>query len=401
MSRNALHIHHSTGLDTAGEIPPRPPASVLTAQPVGVWRTYQTYEDYSACLERSVAHGVRGADPGCTRSPLLSVCMIVRDEERNLPSCLEAVRGLADEIVVVDTGSGDRTREIARSFGARVYESPWRADFAAPRNVAARHARGQWILAVDADEVAQPYSRSELQGLLADESVGAYYVLMRRRAGLTPNWHMRLYRNHPELRHTRSIHEGIVPEQVRAVTGKGLGRCRLLFHHSGYEGDLTHKHERNLPILKRLLASNPDHPDKAFIWGHLADIRIESGDDESGERAWMKGIHTLRKPSHLHPAHCSVYLSLMSHLAARGRSIGPILREADRLFPGNHQLKWIRGCRLVELGRFREAIKCFSELIDPGTGRNLDHWVGYDTRLFDELPAAMQDYCEFRLKVAD
>lgn len=172
--------------------------------------------------------------------PLLTVCMIARNEEGNLPSCLEAIRGLADEIVLVDTGSSDGTREIARSFGARVYESGWHADFAAPRNVAARHARGQWILAIDADEVVQPYSRSRLRQLLSDESVGAYYVLMRRRAGLTPNWHMRLYRNHPQLRHTCLIHEGITPGQVRAQTGKSLGRCRLLLHHSGYEGDLTH-----------------------------------------------------------------------------------------------------------------------------------------------------------------
>ena len=82
----------------------------------------------------------------------LALCMIVKDEEAHLGCCLESVKGLVDEIVVVDTGSTDRTVEIARQYGARVFSYGWHDDFAAARNVSLSHAGADWILVLDADE---------------------------------------------------------------------------------------------------------------------------------------------------------------------------------------------------------------------------------------------------------
>ena len=82
--------------------------------------------------------------------------MIVRDEENNLSHCLESVRGTFDEIVVVDTGSTDRTVEIARSFGAKVFEFEWVDSFAAARNEALSHATGDYAFWLDADDVVEP-----------------------------------------------------------------------------------------------------------------------------------------------------------------------------------------------------------------------------------------------------
>lgn len=87
------------------------------------------------------------------RGLTLSLCMIVKDEERMLPRCLEAARPAVDEIIVVDTGSSDATIEIARSFGARVIERPWTGSFSEPRNVSFDAATSDWILYLDADEV--------------------------------------------------------------------------------------------------------------------------------------------------------------------------------------------------------------------------------------------------------
>src|SRR5262249_45124790 len=75
----------------------------------------------------------------------LSLCMIGKDEEEMLPGCLAAARHAVDEIVVVDTGSSDRTVEIAESFGARVVHFPWNGSFADARNVSIEHASGDWI----------------------------------------------------------------------------------------------------------------------------------------------------------------------------------------------------------------------------------------------------------------
>src|SRR5262249_55825806 len=83
--------------------------------------------------------------------PRVSLCMIVKDEEANLPACLGSVADLVDEVVVVDTGSADRTREVAARYGAKVYDFAWVDSFAAARNESLRHATGDWVLWLDAD----------------------------------------------------------------------------------------------------------------------------------------------------------------------------------------------------------------------------------------------------------
>ena len=91
--------------------------------------------------------------------------MIVRDEEKNLSQCLESVRGVFDEIVVLDTGSKDRTVEIARSFGARVFDFVWVDDFGAARNAALARARGDYAFWLDADDLIEPPERAKLESV--------------------------------------------------------------------------------------------------------------------------------------------------------------------------------------------------------------------------------------------
>ncbi len=86
----------------------------------------------------------------------ISVCLIVKNEEQNLPRCLMGLRSLAREMIVVDTGSTDRSREVATAFGAKVFEQPWTGDFSAARNHSLRQATADWILVMDADETIAP-----------------------------------------------------------------------------------------------------------------------------------------------------------------------------------------------------------------------------------------------------
>jgi len=84
--------------------------------------------------------------------PSISACMIVRNEEKLLPGCLESIRDWVDEIIVVDTGSSDATLDIARQYGARVFQQPWEGDFSKHRNYSVEQASGDWLLIIDADE---------------------------------------------------------------------------------------------------------------------------------------------------------------------------------------------------------------------------------------------------------
>ncbi len=96
---------------------------------------------------------------------LFSLALIVRDEGASLSASLQSIAPIASEIIVVDTGSTDRTKEVATSYGAKVFDFPWIDDFAAARNECLRHATGDYIFWMDADEVIDPVNREKLRAL--------------------------------------------------------------------------------------------------------------------------------------------------------------------------------------------------------------------------------------------
>jgi tetratricopeptide (TPR) repeat protein len=204
----------------------------------------------------------------------VSLCLIGKNEENNLPACLESARGLCDEIIVVDTGSADRTKEIASGFGARVFDFPWCDDFSAARNESLRHATGDWIFWLDADDRLDEDNRQKLRSLfdsLKDENA-AYLMKCHCVADLATGSgsvvdHARLFRNHPEIRWQYRVHEQIVPAVQRR--GGELRRSDVVIRHTGYV-DPEHrqgKNERYLRLLERENAERPDDPVTLFNLG--------------------------------------------------------------------------------------------------------------------------------------
>jgi glycosyltransferase involved in cell wall biosynthesis len=139
--------------------------------------------------------------------------MIVKDEEEMLPGCLASAQDAVDEIVVVDTGSTDRTVEIAESFGAKVVHFPWNGSFADARNVSIDHATGDWIVYLDADEHLTPESPAALRALLGRTWREAFYFVETNFTGgegsgeAVKHLALRLWRNRPEYRFEGRIHE--------------------------------------------------------------------------------------------------------------------------------------------------------------------------------------------------
>ncbi len=146
--------------------------------------------------------------------PFISVTIITLNEERNLPRCLEALRWV-DEIIVVDTNSTDSTVNIAKSFGATVLTEPWHG-YGAQKNIAMAHAKGPWVLNIDADEVITPALKEEILREVSSAKPAQGYAIARktyylgrwiRYGGWYPNYVTRLCRKDTGRWTEPAVHE--------------------------------------------------------------------------------------------------------------------------------------------------------------------------------------------------
>jgi tetratricopeptide (TPR) repeat protein len=286
----------------------------------------------------------------------LSACMIAKDEEDNLPRALESLRGLADEIVLVDTGSTDRTREIALSFGANVIEHPWREDFAAAKNVALENARGRWILVLDADECVEPDSKEKVRAALSGKA-DAYYVRieseMRSGAGRTfVNLHQRLFRNNLGIRYEGAIHEQVQTSLDRI--GARVENSDIVLRHWGYaltREDTEAKLKRNLDMLLKVVDADPDD---AVSFFHLAETHSLAGDHSAAIDCYEKALRIKRLPAAMVPV-------AMQNLASSKIKTGRyeealrLLRHAQELAPELISIHLLAGSALFGMKKFERA----------------------------------------------
>lgn len=299
-------------------------------------------------------------------------------------------------IIILVQSEQFRTRDIATQCGARLDAFEWIDDFAAARNHALNLARGEWILYIDADERMRAASSSQLRSQLSNPSYVGHYVLLHPRRGYMPYWEMRLFRNHPHIRFRGVIHETIWPalDAYRATHGGRIGRSSLVLDHEGYEGDQEHKHQQNLPLLRKALQEDPS---RVFSWCHLARIYGALGQDDLARQAWHTGLDVVRQKGRLGPEDCLPYIGLVQWEAARGRDVEALLTEAMRRFPHNHSLQWLCGKALLDKGRITEAIPYFERLLACGETGDIDRSMAYDVRLFNVFAYESLATCYFRL----
>ncbi len=292
-------------------------------------------------LDSAPANGAglraRGSSNRCG-SPRVSLTMIVKDEEKNLPSCLHSVAGLFDEVVVLDTGSKDRTAEIAQGFGARVFDFVWVDDFAAARNAALARATGDFAFWLDADDVVDPPERERLDRLIGGLGVSepAAYVVKcscdpapNGEGGQTVVDHVRLFPLREDVRWSYRVHEQILPALRRANVA--VKWTDVTVRHTGYTDRAlrARKLERDANILRQELAERPDDP---FVLFNLGASAIE-------RRDWRQALDYLR------------------HSLARSAPSDSITRKLYALIARAHQM----------LGEPQQAIaECAAGLaIDP------------------------------------
>ncbi len=193
--------------------------------------------------------------------PVLSLCMIVKNEIQNLPRCLASVKPYVDEMVVVDTGSQDGTPEIALKSGAKVKNFEWCDDFAAARNYAISQASGDWILMLDADEELVVESEDFWQQLTSRPEILAYsptYIEVNDQVDITPSYRFSLFRNISELRYVGRYHEMLMYQNQNFPSTQLSHIESLTILHYGFSKSqvLQKNLSRNIPILERIRQSS-------------------------------------------------------------------------------------------------------------------------------------------------
>jgi hypothetical protein len=298
----------------------------------------------------------------------LSVFLVVRDEERFVGECLRRVRPFADEMIVVDTGSRDRTREICRALGAVVYETAWEDDFAKARNFALDHCREDWVLYLDADEWVVSETASCLRHLSPQHD--AYFVSivnmadLEGRRGIDAFESIRIFRRRPEHRFEGAVHEQILPALER--TGARIGRLDLVVHHFGYVPEVIEakgKAGRNLAIFQQRADDTPSGR------LHLARELMLAGD-------WTEAVGRLqalladsavepRSPvslyAHLSLCECHVQLGQFAEL-------GRVAADGEALFPTQAEFTFYRAAAHAHLGRRKEAVQALLWVLSEPDG---------------------------------
>lgn len=315
--------------------------------------------------------------------------MIARNEEAFIEGCLESVRGICHEAIVVDTGSNDRTIELARAAGAQVLETPWTDDFATARNVGVERATGSHVLVLDADERLGPGMGPGLMDAAANPELllGCLPLYNASSMDATPDEVLdgtkllngpvfvpRLFRNLPEMRFERRVHETLT-RGFNELQAKGVGQSIAVGAALVHYGDVpTHrvdhaKDERNERLLRMSLE---DDPGDGEIAGYLVVQLIKRGlVDEArrvGEASFAPFVarNESRPPGHLPENMVRIGYALGLAQAETGAPDTGLatVQDAQRFTPDGHpNLDYVEGLCAFGAGDLDHAETCFREAL--------------------------------------
>jgi glycosyltransferase involved in cell wall biosynthesis len=315
---------------------------------------------------------------------LLSLCMIVKDEEKVLDRCLTSVQGLVDEIIIVDTGSTDRTKEIAAKYTDQIYDFKWTNNFAEARNESLLHATGRWILVLDADEYVQSADhdrlRQHLEGTIADKPIGYTLRILnfggdgRDATDVMESSGARLFANGQFIRYVEPIHE-----QLHSSKGSiSFETYPFIIFHTGYTTQVVlekEKSKRNLSILEKLNKGvKRNDPYFCFILGnqYMSEQRDEEALEvyrrslrySSSSNTWYS--YLLENLIKLEIKHCQ-----FSHAY-------DLVQEAINLWPEKTDFLCMKGMLFESMGLWNGAEDIFMQCIrlaETEEANGNPHWI--------------------------
>lgn len=227
---------------------------------------------------------------------MLSFCMIVKNEAAHLADCLASVSALADELIVLDTGSTDETVAIAQRFGARVESFAWTHSFAEARNAALQYVTGDWVLVLDADERLVPQIQPQIQQAIQNQRA-LVVNLVRQEIGAAQSPYSlvsRLFRRHPAIRWSRPYH-AMIDDSVTALLQQApdwqiLNLSETAILHYGYSADAIAGRDKLTQAKTAMEGFLAAHPNDAYLCSKLGALYIQTQEFEQSVKLLENGL---------------------------------------------------------------------------------------------------------------
>jgi glycosyltransferase involved in cell wall biosynthesis len=301
----------------------------------------------------------------------IGLCLIVKDEAKNIARCIESVKGLVDEIIVVDTGSTDDSVKIAEELNAAVYYYPWDNSFSNARNFAMGKAKSQWLLLLDADEELDRGSHEELVQFINTTALdGAHFRVRNYTGSYSPenyNLHnaLRLLRNNGLYQFKGNIHEQISRDGAERLFDR-FATLDVILHHYGYLDEAVRekqKRKRNIPILEKELEADPDN---AFTLFNMGNEYLSVNDYGAALDYYKKAAVNIKDVNmafvpHLYFRTINCYEGLKQYHAALC-----LISEGLGIYPGCTDYEFIRANIHLKCKRYTMAIDSFDKCLQMG-----------------------------------
>jgi len=324
----------------------------------------------------------------------ISLCVIARDEEKNIEKCLSSVQGLVNEIIFVDTGSKDKTISIAKKFTGKIFNFTWTDNFSDAKNFALSKATGDWILFLDADETISESDHQKIENLTKTGFLGFSFIQRnytnetggfeltstkndsyqesKSAFGYVPRKMVRFFKNLPGIKFEGAIHENIAESILKL--GKIKDTNIPIHHFARSTKEKIKKYieleKRNLKddfysycklgsqlhtlgeipeaiiYLKKSISKNPDFP---YSWLELGAIMLELGSLKEAEKALQEAEHLTNSPMLYN------YLGILYSMQGKYEEAITYLKKAISLLPNNPDFHFNLGSAYLNTGEKNQA----------------------------------------------
>lgn len=304
------------------------------------------------------------------REKTVSLCMIVKNEEKLLARCLTSVKNLTDEIILVDTGSTDNTVEIARSFGAKIYAYKWNNNFSNARNFSISKATSDWILLLDADEALDNSDNDRLTNFINNSDLdGAHFTIYNYMGPtISDNYSIhngfRLLRNNHQYKFKGEIHEQIVRIDGHKTPNR-FAIEEIKLHHYGYLDDVVkdkNKRSRNLLILEKQLKKNPDN---SFTIFNLGNEYLALSNYNQALEYYCKAYINLDINQAFTPHLIFRMVNCYENLKQYENAL-KYIEEGLRIYPKCTDLEFVKACIFHRCNKYSLAIDSYKKCFDMG-----------------------------------